>query len=145
MKPSLVDDFLWVWGGALVVLGSGSLILHPDFAVGDAVTAERLFGVFETNGWHGVAGLLTGLVALASVWRGVMKAEAALVVAIAGGILPAVAFFVSGDDTAALGLIPVDIADAVSLHLVPGLLGLGAVAIDARRRSVHTSSSVRGR
>lgn len=145
MRTSATDDYLWIWGGALVFLGVASLIVHPDFAVGDGVTEEKFLGAIETNGWHGVAGLLTGLVALVSVWRRIKVREAALLVAVAGGILPAFAFFLSGDDTAAFGLIPVDIADAVSLHLVPGLVGLGVVAFDARRRAAHASSSVPGR
>ena len=43
--------YLWIWGAGLIVLGTGSLVVHPDFAVGAEVTEEHLFGVIETNGW----------------------------------------------------------------------------------------------
>jgi hypothetical protein len=33
------------------------LIANPDFATGDAMTAERVLGV-DFNGWHAVSGLL---------------------------------------------------------------------------------------
>ena len=51
-----------------------------------------------------------------------------------GGIVPALLFLVSGDDSVALRLIPVDVADALTLHLLPGLVGLACVAVDARGR-----------
>lgn len=120
--------YLWVWGAILVVLGAGSLLLHPDFAVGDAVTDEHLFGVFEVNGWHGVAGLTSGLVALAFARSDRWAPTVAALVGGVGGVLPAIAMFLAGDGNVALGLIPVDYVDAVLLHLVPGLLGL-AVAM----------------
>ena len=59
-RRSPAELYLWTWGAALVFLGVGSLVVHPDFAVGDRVTGARFLGV-ETNGWHGVAGLASGL------------------------------------------------------------------------------------
>jgi len=123
--------YLWVWGPMLIVLGVGSLILHPDFGTGDGVTERHLFGVFETNGWHGLAGLSAGVAAVLAAWSGRWIREAALGVAVLGGIIPAAVFLVAGDGSAALGIIPVDVADAVTLHLVPGLVGVGAVAAGA--------------
>lgn len=66
----------------LVVLGVGSLVVHPDFAVGDGVTEEHLFGVFETNGWHGVAGASAGVLAVYSAVRSRWIREVTQVVAV---------------------------------------------------------------
>lgn len=133
--------YLWVWGVALVVLGVGSLVVHPDFAVGDRVTDEHLFGVFETNGWHGLAGGALGVLALFSAAADRWTREVALVVAGLGGILPAFVFLASGDGSVALGLIPVDFADAITLHLIPGIIGVIAVAVDQRDRPPAPSPS----
>ena len=126
--------YLWIWGTMLLVLGVGSLIIHPDFGVGQGVTAEHLFGVFETNGWHGLAGGALGAVAIYSVWSRRWLRAVTLGVSMLGGIVPALLFLVSGDDSVALRLIPVDVADAITLHLLPGLVGLACVAVDARGR-----------
>ena len=91
-----------------------------------------MFGVFETNGWHGLVGVLAGVVALSSAWTRHRVREVALGVALLAGIGAAVIFVVSGDGSAALGLIPVDLADAITLHLLPGIVGLACVAFDMR-------------
>ena len=52
--------YLWIWGSMLMLLGIGSLIVNPDFGVGAHVSHDRMFGVFETNGWHGLVGALAG-------------------------------------------------------------------------------------
>jgi len=122
--PRADQLYLWVWGAILVVLGGGSLLLHPDFAVGDDVSGEHLFGVFETNGWHGIAGLTMGILALAFARSDRWAPTVAAVVGGVGGILPAVVMFLAGEGNAAAGLVPVDIRDAVLLHLVPGVLGV---------------------
>jgi hypothetical protein len=119
--------YLWVWGAVLVILGGAGLALHPDFAVGRGVSHEHLFGVFETNGWHSVAGLAFGIPSLVVASRAPGWAPAtALAVGLFGGVVPAASFAAVGDGGVFLGLIPVDIADAVALHLLPGLLGVAA-------------------
>ncbi len=124
--------YLWAWGSMLIVLGAGSLLVNPEFGVGDDVTTKHLFGMFETNGWHGLAGALAGVIAVLSAWSHRRVREVALGVALLAGIVPGVVFLASGDGSAALGLIPVDVADAISLHVLPGLIGLVCVAIDRR-------------
>lgn len=116
--------YLWAWGAALVVLGAGSLIVHPHFGLGAEVTDRHLFGVFETNGWHGLAGLAAGAFGLAFARSDRWAAAAAAGLGAAGGVVPALIFFVVGDGGVALAAIPVDIADAVTLHLIPGLIGV---------------------
>ena len=91
-----------------------------------------MFGVFETNGWHGLVGGQAGVAALLSVWTRRRVREVSLGVALLAGIGAAAIFVVSGDGSAALGLIPVDLADAITLHLIPGLVGLACVAFDMR-------------
>lgn len=124
--------YLLVWGLALVVLGVASLIVHPDFATGDAVTAKRFLGEFETNGWHGIAGLLLGVLALASFRSDRWAPTVALVIGVAGGVVPAVVFALAGDGEVALGLVPVDVTDAITLHLIPGLVGIACGLFDVR-------------
>ncbi len=136
--------YLGVWGSMLLVLGIGSLVIHPDFGVGRHVTAEHLFGVFETNGWHGLAGGALGAVAGYSAWSGRWLRGATLGVAILGGIIAAFAFLVSGDDSVALRLIPVDTADAITLHLLPGLVGLACLAIDGLARRKNSTLAIGG-
>lgn len=120
--------YLWIWGTALILLGVGSLVVHPHFGVGGDVTSDRVFGI-ETNGWHGVAGTTAGVVALASAWSRRRVRQVALGIALLAGVIPAVVFLVSGDGSTALGLIPVDSTDALTLHLLPGLVGLACVAL----------------
>ena len=133
--------YLWIWGTALVALGIGSLIINPNFAVGDGVTDKHLFGVFDTNGWHGLSGASLGVVAVLSAWKRQWTTEAAIAVALVGGLIPAAIFLVSGNDSVILGIIPVDAADIITLHLLPGLIGLLCVASGwARLRTDATSA-----
>ena len=135
--------YLLLWGTGLLVLGVGSLIVHPDFSTGAHVTSKEFLGA-ETNGWHGVAGLSLGLLALAFVRPSVVpRAPAiALVIAIVGGIVPAIVFAFVGDGGVAIDLIPVDLTDAIVLHLVPGLIGCACAAFDlTRARAGSTSNS----
>lgn len=138
--------YLWTWGPLLLVLGIGSLIVHPDFSLGSDVTARHLFGVFDTNGWHGILGLLTGAVALLFVSSERYSTVVAAGIGLGAGLVPAAIFFAVGNGGVALGLIPVDLADGVCLHLVPGVIGLGAAAAtwrqqqDQRRRISPTSA-----
>ena len=138
-RPALA--YLWVWGTLLVILGGAGLALHPDFAVGADVSHEHLFGVFETNGWHSVAGLAFGIPSLAVASRAPGWAPAtALAVGLFGGVVPAASFAAVGDGGVFLGLIPVDLADALTLHLIPGLLGIAAAIPGLRAGRLARSS-----
>ena len=60
--------YLVVSGIVLVVLGVAGLVLNRSFptspAAVDSAGSAWLFGVIQTNGWHSVAGLISGGVAL---------------------------------------------------------------------------------
>ena len=51
-----------------LLLGGAGLAVDQTFAVGSDEVARAgsafIFGIFETNGWHSLAGLLLGLVSL---------------------------------------------------------------------------------
>ena len=53
---------------AVLVWSVPGLIVNPDFATGDAATAERVLGV-DMNGWHAVSGFLVAIPALVLVGR----------------------------------------------------------------------------
>ena len=137
---SPAELYLWIWGAALVFLGVGSLVVHPDFAVGDRVTGVRFLGV-ETNGWHGVAGLASGILALAYARSKRWAPTVAMVVGVVAGLVPGVVFVLSGDRSVAVGLIPVDMVDAVALHLVPGVIGV-VCALASARPALRSTGSV---
>jgi len=60
------------------------LIVNPDFATGDAATAERVLGV-DMNGWHALSGFLVVIPVLLALGRPYMTAL--LVTAAAGGLI----------------------------------------------------------
>ena len=74
--------FLAVSAAYHFVLGSAGLVIDQTFPVGKGATehagSERIFGIFETNGWHSVAGLLVGFVSLYFVLRPDRAREGAL-------------------------------------------------------------------
>lgn len=131
-RRSLSQIYLWISAAYLLILGVGSLVINPSFAAGDAASVKNLFGVLETNGWHGLAGLLLGLAALpfaiSAPWRRRGAALIGALLLLSGGLL-----LVYGDGGVALGLIPVDTTDAVLLHVVPGVVGLVCAALTAQR------------
>jgi low temperature requirement protein LtrA len=128
MRERPAQLYLWIWGAMLLVLGIGSLIISPDFSTGDSIKVEHLFGVLDTNGWHGVAGTLAGIVSVTFAGSRRWAPAVAAGVGVFAGIIPAVVFFASGDGSVALGLIPVEFTDAVLLHLVPGIIGVACAA-----------------
>ncbi|MGH8933922.1 MAG: DUF4383 domain-containing protein [Egibacteraceae bacterium] len=69
---------------ALLLWSIGGLIVNPDFATGEAATAERLLLV-DFNGWHAVSGIglaVPGLVAaLRARWSFVFALVAAVALA----------------------------------------------------------------
>jgi hypothetical protein len=62
--PFTYVQWATVAGAFAVLLWSvPGIIVNPDFATGDAATAERVLGV-DMNGWHAVSGFLVAIPAL---------------------------------------------------------------------------------
>lgn len=65
-------------------LGIAGLVIDQTFPVGAHSAAhsgsEHIFGVFETNGWHSLAGVVLGVVSLLFAWRPERARGAALAI-----------------------------------------------------------------
>jgi hypothetical protein len=93
------------------------------------VRSSDVLGILAVNGWHNLFHLVAGLVGLATAASG-----AARTYALGFGLLFVVVAlwgFADGDDVI-LSLMPVNAAGS-TLHLVLGLLGLGAGAATRAR------------
>lgn len=115
--------YLAISGFYLVALGIAGFVVNRTFPIGAADAArarsDLVFGLFETNGWHNLAGLVFGLIALWFLFRSTQWALGALAVGVPN-LITFVAFAVTTPTTfwfASNG------ADAV-LH---ALLGFGGV------------------
>lgn len=115
-----------VAGSLLVLVWSvPGLIVNPDFATGDAATAERVLGV-DMNGWHAVSGFLVALPGLLVARR---ADAAALFDVAAAGSLIATGVWALLDSQAAFGLFsfPHGGADAL-LHFATSTVFLAGAA-----------------
>jgi len=113
--------------GSLAVLAWSvpGLIINPDFAVGDAATAERVLGV-DMNGWHAVSGFLVAVPALLVATRPHL---AAVFVSAAAASLIATGVWALFDAQPAAGLFsfPNNETDAL-LHFATSAIFLAGVA-----------------
>lgn len=119
--------------GSIVILvwSVPGIIVNPDFATGDAATAERVLGV-DMNGWHAVSGFLVAipgfLAALRRDWSALFCLAAA-----AGLVATAIWALASTQVAGGLFYFPNGEADAV-LHLGTSAIFIaGAVSYYAGR------------
>jgi hypothetical protein len=118
----------------LVLIGAIGFLYNASFPIGADATARapsaEVFGLFETNGWHNLAGVVFGLIALYFLLaRPRDAAFGALVVGVPNAIT-FVAFLIEEPATfwfASNG------ADAVA-HAVLGFGGILAAALSLGRR-----------
>lgn len=114
-----------------LLLGIAGLAVDQTFPVGWQAAAQassgHVFGVFETNGWHSVAGLLIGLVSLYFT----VRPEGARAGALAVGVSQAVV-------TLALAVVPPstfwlasNAADQV-IHSATAIGGIGSALLTPR-------------
>jgi hypothetical protein len=108
-----------LFGVVLLAVGIAGFAADGTFGTGSDVNGSDLI-VFETNGWHNIVHILSGIVGLA-LWR--TAAGARLYALGFGTVYLAVAVwgFATGDQV--LWLVPVDAADNV-LHLAIAATGL---------------------
>ncbi|MEK6327061.1 MAG: DUF4383 domain-containing protein [Actinomycetota bacterium] len=120
---------------AVLVWSVPGLIVNPDFATGDAATAERVLAV-DMNGWHALSGFLVAIPGFLVAPRPRLSA---LFVMAAAGSLIATGVWALLDNQVAAGLFyfPNNEADAL-LHFGTSaifLAGAGHYYLVERRRS----------
>jgi Domain of unknown function (DUF4383) len=120
-------------GGTLVIAGIIGFFYNGHFGSGaDAFGNDHsveVFGILAVNGWHNLFHIATGLIGLA------VAGYAARQYALAVGLLYVVLAlwgFILGSGHNLLGIIPINTEDNF-LHLLLGLLGLGAGAATEER------------
>lgn len=124
-----------VAGAVLTILGIVGFFYSSSF--GSPGTTDDMFGIFTVNGWGNVLHLATGLLGLAA------SGYAARTYALAVGLfylVIAVWGFIIGGGESILSIVPVNGGDNV-LHLIIGVLGLGAGAASAAPSRARTATA----
>ena len=130
-------SFMAVSAAYHLLLGLVGLAIDRTFPVGEEATtlagSEHIFGVFETNGWHSLAGLLVGLISLYFALRPEHARPGALAVGVSQ-LIVVVAFSVMPPETfwfASNG------ADQI-IHSTTAIGGIGSALLT---RSIPTRTS----
>jgi preprotein translocase subunit SecG len=123
--------YLAVAGAYLIVVGIAGFLIQRSFPIGaaevESAGSAEVFGVFETNGWHNLAALVFGIVAVYFLIRPDRAAFGALIVGVPNAFV-AIVFALADPKTfwfASNG------ADSVA-HV---LLGAGGIAAALMSRS----------
>ena len=110
-------------GAVLVLAGILGFFYEASFATGDEIKSDEVVGLLAVNGWHNLVHLAIGLLLLAAA--GSAARTAALGVGLLYLVLAIWGFI--EEDNVLISLVPINDEDNV-LHLILGLLGLGAGA-----------------
>lgn len=118
-------------GGLLALLGVLGFFYDAEFGTGQNLASDHLAGLLNVNGWRNVIYLATGVIGLALASRWPRRVAAAL------GLFYLLFALWGFNQTERgigdlLGAIPLGDNDN-ALHLVLGILGLGAALVDGPR------------
>lgn len=131
-RPGPATLYASVVGALLTMIGLVGFLHGSNFATGDSLRSESMFGIFAINGWWNLASLVIGMTGLLLAPRG-GRAYSLLAGAllIAWGVAGFAELGGSADVSSVLGITPANSADN-TLHLVLGILGLVAAAATPR-------------
>jgi len=112
-------------GATLLIAGVIGFFYSASF--GSPGEVDAVIGVLDVNAWHNIVHILSGLLGVLAFRAG---AQASRTYALAFGLVylvVAIWGLIIGDHESILGFIPVNTEDNI-LHLILGLLGIGAYA-----------------
>lgn len=127
-------------GAVLVVVGILGFFYSSSF--GDPGEVDAVLGVFDVNAWHNIVHIASGALGLLAFMAGL---AASRTYALAFGVIYVVVAiwgFVIGGGESILGFIPVNSEDNV-LHVILGVLGIGAYAASTPRREPERAATSR--
>jgi hypothetical protein len=133
-EPSPAKLYATLVGALLVVGGIAGFFYSASFGAPGKV--DDALGLFDVNAWHNVFYVLTGAIGL--LVAGFAARRYALLL---GLVYLAIAVwgFILGGGESILGFFPVNSGDNF-LHLVLGLLGVGAALGTPKRRDASSAS-----
>jgi hypothetical protein len=112
-------------GATLLIAGIIGFFYSASF--GSPGEVDAVIGVLDVNAWHNIVHILSGLLGVLAFRAG---AQASRTYALAFGLVylvVAIWGLIIGSHESILGFIPVNTEDNI-LHLILGLLGIGAYA-----------------
>jgi hypothetical protein len=122
-------------GAVLVIAGIIGFFYSASF--GSPGEVDDVLGILSVNAWHNIVHILTG--ALGLLLAGYAAREYALGLGIVY-LVVAVWGFIIGSGDSILGFIPVNTEDNF-LHLILGVLGVGAALATPRPERVRTTAT----
>jgi hypothetical protein len=126
MSPARL--YATVVGVVLVIAGILGFFYEANFDTGDSIRSDDVFGILAVNGWHNVVHIVLGLIALAMAGTNYSARLYALIFGLVYLGLAVWGFLETEEGFGVLiDLVPVNTEDNF-LHLILGLLGLGAYA-----------------
>jgi hypothetical protein len=130
-------------GAVLLVAGIIGFFYSASF--GAPGNVDAVLGILDVNAWHNLVHILSGVAGLAAFASGPRASRTYALVFGAVYLVVAIWGFIIGDHESILGFLPVNTEDNI-LHLLLGLLGLGAYAAsdpeaEARTRAGATRAA----
>jgi hypothetical protein len=130
-------------GAVLLVAGIIGFFYSASF--GTPGSTDAVLGILEVNAWHNLVHILSGVLGLAAFASGPRASRTYALVFGVVYLVVAIWGFIIGSQESILGFLPVNTEDSI-LHLILGLLGIGAYAAsdaeaDARTRTGATRAA----
>lgn len=125
-SPTPASLYAGLVGGVLLIVGVIGFFYSASF--GSPGSVDAVFGTFDVNAWHNLVHILTGGLGVLAFLSGPRAARLYALISGAVYVVVAIWGFIIGGGESILGFIPINDEDNV-LHIVLGVLGLGAGAI----------------
>ena len=119
-----------------VLLVAGIIGFFYSAAFGTPGNVDAVLGILDVNAWHNLIHIASGALGLLAFASGPAASRTYALAFGAVYIVVAIWGFVIGSGESILGIIPVNTEDNI-LHVILGVLGIGAYAASDPERATH--------